>query len=148
MQIELPKRRPSWRRPKSTVQYTIFQISQNMSFSTKNTFFKMTYWEVDRNCQNATLLEEATIDLSVYNLAKFTKHVFAKKKYSKSKRYTVGLIRVPKSDPPWEDQNQVFCIQCLNFLSLVCRPSAGSAINTSIASGPYSLHVKDCTGLE
>ena len=38
----------------------------------------MTNWEVERNSQKATLLEDAPIDLSVYNLANFTKHVFFK----------------------------------------------------------------------
>ena len=41
---------------------------------------------MDRNCQKATLPEEAKIDLSVYNLANFTKHVFAKQKILKIKK--------------------------------------------------------------
>ena len=39
----------------------------------------MTYCRPNRTAQKATLQEEAKIDFSVYNLANFAKHVFAKK---------------------------------------------------------------------
>ena len=39
----------------------------------------MTNCRIHRTAQKATLLEEANIDFSVYNLANFTKHVFAQK---------------------------------------------------------------------
>ena len=35
----------------------------------------------------------------------------------------------------------------ITFFTIVYRKSADSALNSSVASGPYSPHVKDCTGL-
>ena len=51
--------------------------------------------------------------------------------------------------------NWYLLLQYLNLLnvqsldlSFVCPPSANNALDSSVASRPYSPHVKDCPGLE
>ena len=86
----------------------------------------MTYCRIDRNAQKATLPEEAKIDFSVYNLAKFTKHVFAKKVLKIKKVYCridPGCQKVTLL----EEAQIKFSLHNLEFVYHHCRPSAGSA---------------------
>ena len=57
----------------------------------------MTKGAADRTAQKATLLEEAKIDFSLYNLANFTKHVFAKKVLKIEKVYCTANPRTQKA---------------------------------------------------
>ena len=47
-------------------------------FSLKIAFFRITQGHADRTAQKATLLEEAKVHRTVYNLSDFTKHMFFK----------------------------------------------------------------------
>ena len=77
-----------------------------------------------------------------------SKNIVFHKQSLKSRKYTVRPIRAAKKWPSLRRPKSNFQVKSLKLLSLFCRANAGSAIITSVASGPYTLHVKDCTGLE
>ena len=72
-----------------------------------------------------------------------TKRVLAKIKIP----YYTTNPRTQKVTLPEEAQIQI-AFKIFKKLSHFCHQSADGAINSSVASRPYSPHVKDCAGLE
>ena len=84
----------------------------------------MTYCRIDRTAQTAMLLEEDKIDFSVYNLANFTKHVFANKVLKIKKVYCRIDPRCQKAtlleEAHIQFSDQIFK-NIITFLSPKCR---------------------------
>ena len=97
---------------------------------------------VRRLHQNALLEPVVLLQNSI-----FEKTYFFQQKSLKSIFHNSSARRAAKSWPSWR-RHLTTVVSKKWFLFLVfCRPSADSASDSSVASLPYSPHVKDCTGL-
>ena len=97
---------------------------------------------VRRLHQNALLERTGLIQHSI-----FEKTCFFHQKSLKSIFHNSSARPGAKSWPSWR-RHLTTVVSKKWFLFLVfCRPSADSASDSSVASLPYSPHVKDCTGL-
>ena len=92
--------------------------------------------------------EAAQIQIVIGFFENLTKRVFEKKVAKIKLPYYTTNPGCQKVTLPEEAQIQIVLGNFEICLSLFCRQSAGIPINSSVASGPYLPHVKDCAGLE
>ena len=119
------------------------QIVTTYAIFCDHTFFQILGGGSVRRLQQNALLERAGL---IQNSI-FEKTHFFQQKSLKSIFHNSSARLAAKSWPSWR-RHLTTVVSKKWFLFLVfCRPSAGIPLHSSVASLPYSPHVKDCTGL-
>ena len=119
------------------------QIVTTYAIFCDHTFFQNLGDSGDRRLHQNALLEPVVLMQNSI----FEKTYFFQQKSLKSIFHNSSARRGAKSWPSWR-RHLTTVVSKKWFLFLVfCRPSAGISLHSSVASLPYSPHVKDCTGL-
>ena len=119
------------------------QIVTTYAIFCDHTFFQFLGRYLDRRLHQNALLERAgLIQNSIFEKTHFFQQQLLKFIFHNSSA-RLGA----KSWPSWR-RHLTTVVSKKWFLFLVfCRPSADISVDSSVASLPYSPHVKDCTGL-